>query len=380
MPDQIRLSIGQHSDKGRKAVNQDFHGALTPDEPLLSLKGIAVVLADGISSSPVSQIASESAVKSFLTDYYCTSEAWSVKTSAQRVVAATNSWLYSQTRQGHSRYDPDKGYVCTLSAVVFKSTTLHTFHIGDCRIYRVSGASLERLTNDHRVIISSEQSHLSRALGVAEQIEIDYHAMPIEAGDVFVLATDGVYEHVTPRFVVETIRSGSDDLDRAARAIVQAAFEAGSTDNLTIQIVRIDQIPTGGAKEIAAPALDLPLPPLLNARASFDGYRISREIHSSSRSHIYLAVDEATGEPVALKIPSIDLRGDADYLQRFMMEEWIARRLDSPNVLKPLQLARKRNFLYVVMEYIDGQTLTQWMHDHPNPDIETVRQIVEQIG
>ena len=63
----------------------------------LSLKGVAVVLADGISSSDVSRIASESAVKSFLTDYYCTSDTWSVKMSAQRVIAATNSWLHAQT-------------------------------------------------------------------------------------------------------------------------------------------------------------------------------------------------------------------------------------------------------------------------------------------
>src|SRR3954447_25357114 len=102
MPRELQISIGQHSDKGRKPVNQDFHGVLIPNEPLLSLKGIAIVLADGISSSNVSHIASESAVKSFLTDYYCTAESWSVKTSAQRVLAAINSWLHSQTRSQHA--------------------------------------------------------------------------------------------------------------------------------------------------------------------------------------------------------------------------------------------------------------------------------------
>src|ERR1700733_8835847 len=137
MPRALKISVGQHSDRGRKPVNQDFHGILVPDEPLLGLKGIAVVLADGISSSNVSQIASESAVKSFLTDYYCTSEAWSVKTSAQRVLAAANSWLHSQTRRSQYSYDKDKGYVCTLSAMIIKATTAHIFHVGDCRIYRV---------------------------------------------------------------------------------------------------------------------------------------------------------------------------------------------------------------------------------------------------
>ena len=81
MPRELKISVGQYSDKGRKETNQDFHGVLIPNEPLLSLKGIAIVLADGISSSNVSHIAAESAVKGFLTDYYCTSESWSVRTS-----------------------------------------------------------------------------------------------------------------------------------------------------------------------------------------------------------------------------------------------------------------------------------------------------------
>src|SRR5256886_7097301 len=117
MSGELKISIGQYSDKGRKEINQDFHGALIPKEPLLSMKGIAIVLADGISSSNVSQIAAESAVKSFLTDYYCTSESWSIKTSAQRVIAATNSWLHAQTRRSRYAYDKDRGYGCTLSAM-----------------------------------------------------------------------------------------------------------------------------------------------------------------------------------------------------------------------------------------------------------------------
>ena len=213
----LAISLGQYSDKGRKQANQDFHGALIPEEPLLGLKGIAVVLADGISSSEVGAVASELAVKSFLTDYYCTSDSWSVKTSAQRVIAATNSWLHAQTRQSQYLYDSDRGYVCTLSALVVKSATAHIFHVGDARIYRVAGHSLEQLTEDHRVIVSSQQSFLGRALGVNPQIEIDYDAINIAQGDVFVLATDGVYEHVNGHFIADTIDAGASDLDAAAR-------------------------------------------------------------------------------------------------------------------------------------------------------------------
>jgi serine/threonine protein phosphatase PrpC len=380
MPHELQISVGQYSDKGRKETNQDFYGVLIPEEPLLSLKGIAIALADGISSSTVSSVASESAVKSFLTDYYCTSESWSVKTSAQRVIAATNSWLHSQTRRSQYRYDKDKGYVCTLSAMVIKSTTAHIFHIGDSRIYRLAGNTLEQLTTDHRVVISSEQNYLGRALGVNPQIEIDYQALAIEKGDVFLLATDGAYEYVGDRFIARAIHDNAGDLDRAAKLIVEQAYLQDSTDNLTIQIVRIDQLPDSEAGEVFGQTSELPPPPLLDARAVFDGYRIVREIHASSRSHIYLAVDTETDGLVSVKIPSIDLRDDPAYLKRFMMEEWIARRIDSPHVLKPCLQSRKRNYLYVVTEFIDGQTLTQWMVDNPRPDLETVRGIVEQIA
>ncbi|CAN7316022.1 protein kinase domain-containing protein [Bosea sp. LjRoot237] len=380
MSHRLTISVGQHSDKGRKETNQDFHGALIPEEPLLGLKGIAVALADGISSSSVSRIAAESAIKSFLTDYYCTSEAWSVKTSAQRVIAATNSWLHAQTRRSQYAYERDKGYVCTLSVLVLKSASAHLFHVGDSRIYRLAGNSLEQLTDDHRVGVSSEQSYLARALGANPQIEIDYQKLTLARGDVFMLATDGVYEHVAPRFVAGTIAGNAQDLDRAAQLIVEEAYRNGSPDNLTIQIVRIDDLSEGDAGEALGQRSELPLPPLLEARMLFDGYRIVRQLHASNRSHIYLAVDLDDESLVVLKIPSIDLRGDPDYLRRFMLEEWVARRLDSAHVLKPRLQSRARNYLYVATEFVDGQTLAQWMIDNPRPELETVRGIVEQIA
>ena len=77
---------------------------------------------------------------------------------------------------------------------------------------------------------------------------------------------------------------------------------------------------------------------------------------------------------------SIDLQADTDYLDRFLLEEWIARRIRSPHVLRPSASVRKREFLYVAMEYVQGQTLAQWMIDHPRPELPVVRDIVGQIA
>ena len=219
MSNELKISTGQHSSKGRKEINQDFHGIYIPQEPQLASKGIAIALADGISSSAVGDVASQYAVTGFLEDYYCTSEAWSVKTSAVRILSATNAWLYSQTQKSQYRYDKDKGYVCTLSAMVIKSTTAHIFHVGDSRIYRLRGNALEQLTSDHRVWVSQDQSHLSRALGINPQLEIDYQTQALEKGDVFILATDGVYEHVDDKYLVTAIKLTQSSLDDLARGI-----------------------------------------------------------------------------------------------------------------------------------------------------------------
>ncbi len=111
-----------------------------------------------------------------------------------------------------------------------------------------------------------------------------------------------------------------------------------------------------------------------------DGFRIVREIHANDRSHVYVAIDSETGERVALKILSSDLRDNAGARRRFAMEEWVARRLNSPHVIRAVKTQRQRNSLYTVTELIEGQTLRQWMHDNPQPSLETVRDIVEQIA
>ena len=376
----LKISSGQYSDKGRKESNQDFHGACIPAEPQLAEKGIAIAVADGISSSSVSQLASQSAVRVFLEDYYCTSPAWSVKKSAQTVLMAVNSWLYAQTRQSPYRYEKDRGYVCTLSALVFKSTTAHLFHAGDTRIYRLREGALEQLTCDHRIWISSEQSYLSRALGIHAHLDIEYQSMRLEQGDVFVIATDGVHEFANSRTMINAVKDHGDNLDAAARLIAVEAFERGSKDNLTAVVVRIDSVPEQSANEVHRQLTELPFPPELVPRMVFDGFTIVRELHASSRSHVYLASYDPAAAPVVIKTLATEMRADVAHLDRFLMEDWVAQRISNAHVVKAAARGRRRNFLYTVTEYVDGQTLHQWLIDHPKPSVETVRGFIEQIA
>lgn len=377
---QLRIATGQCTDQGVKPLNQDFHGAIIPREPQLGLKGVALALADGISSSDVSQIASETAVKTFLNDYYCTSDAWSVKASGYKVLAAINGWLFSQSQRTDARYNKDKGYVCTLSAVVFKGAQAHLFHIGDSRIYRVREQGIEALTKDHRVNVSKDKSYLSRALGVNIELELDYQTFTLHEGDTYLLATDGVYEFLDAPHVLYVLGKHAQDLDVAAQALVEQALNNGSDDNLTLQIARIEHLPTRADSDLKQQVASLPLPPQLQPRQNFDGYQILRQLHSNSRSHVFLANDSETDTHVVLKTPSVDLSNDPAYLERLLMEEWVARRVNSAHVMKAGLQSRQRNYLYTVAEYIDGQTLAQWLIDNPAPDLEKVRNIAEQIA
>lgn len=380
MNSSLSISSGQFSDKGRKAINQDFHGVYKPEGHLLASKGIAIALADGISSSQVSQIASKTAVTNFFEDYICTSEAWSVKQSATRVLQACNSWLYSQTRSSEHRYNLDKGYVCTFSGMIIKSATAHILHAGDSRICRLHGQSLEVLTEEHRVHVSAEKHYLKRALGMDQRLELDYRQINISVGDIFLLMTDGIYEFVSDKEMALLCKEYSDDLNQAAKAIADKAYENGSDDNLTVQVIRVDSLPDKTAKEIHHELTQLPFPPALQPRMEFDGFTILRQLYVSPRSHVFLAEEQLSKQKVVIKTLAAELREDPAAVERFLLEEWIARRIDSAHVLKPWELSHKRQYLYVVTEYIEGQTLTQWMHDNPKPKLDEVREIVRQIA
>lgn len=379
---QLDISLGHFSTAGAKSENQDFYGAIEPEGTDRITKGIAVAIADGISTSQLGAAAAETAVKSFLTDYYCTSEAWSVQTSAQRVIAACNSWLHAQNARARPREESESreraALICTFSAVVLKSRTAHLFHVGDARIARISGATLEPLTEPHRVEFGGGETYLGRALGANRAVEIDYRQVPLQPGDLFMLSTDGVHEFVGAVRTVELI-SGAVDLNQAARAIAAEALANGSADNLTVQLVRIEGLPTGEVGELLDSRIHMPPAPQLSPGQSFEGYEIERDLHTGSRSHVYLARDSEDGTRVALKVPATDHAADKNELAALLLEEWVMRRVSHRNLLSAAPQRRPRQYIYSVAPFIDGQTLDRWMAER-SPDLATVRKIIGQIA
>ncbi|MCK5831694.1 MAG: bifunctional protein-serine/threonine kinase/phosphatase [Methylococcales bacterium] len=372
----LKVSVGAYSTKGIKEENEDCYGANLVDEPQLTHKGVAVVIADGMSGSDAGKEASHCCVTSFLGDYYSTPESWSVKTAGQKILSATNSWLYSQ---GNQRYQSTKGMVSTLSILICKSTTGYIFHIGDSRIYRLRKGDLELMTRDHCIQISAEKSYLNRAMGIEPRLEVDYKSFPLEKDDLFIMTTDGVHEFILEK-MFKKIAQSEGDLNQQAQKIVQLAIDNKSDDNLTCQLLSIDGLPQAKEDEIMRRHANLPFPPLLDPGMILDGYRIEEELHSSKRTQIYRAFDTLTETQVILKTPSILYDDDTLYIEHFLQEEWAGKRINHENVLKVLSTDRKKTCIYYVIEYLEGQTLRAWMDSHPKPYIREIREIIKQIA
>ncbi|MBB4834855.1 bifunctional protein-serine/threonine kinase/phosphatase [Acinetobacter schindleri] len=372
----LKVSIGQYSTAGIKQQNQDFHGVYLPEGHVLKQKGIACVIADGIGSSNVSHLAAETAVGSFLSDYYSTSDAWSTQTSAERVIRATNSWLYAQTQQSQGRFDKDRGYVCTLSALILKQQQAHIFHVGDSRIYRIRDHEIELLTHDHRVWLSSREHYLSRALGADYRIEIDYRNIELKEKDIFLLMTDGVYEFVTDQQLLDLTLIDAD-LNQLAKALVEKALEQGSDDNLSLQVIRVEQLPELNQFHIQQ---NYVFPQQLSKGEVFEGYVIDKILHQNHRSCLYLAHDTQQ-QPLVIKTLGVDLQQDKNAVEQFQLEDWVSKRLKHDNLMQCYTHNTEKKYLFQCYEYLQGETLAQWLHRQEKPlKLDDILPILQQTA
>ncbi|MCK5810446.1 MAG: bifunctional protein-serine/threonine kinase/phosphatase [Cocleimonas sp.] len=387
MNKKLSITLGQATSAGIKPENEDFYGAKIPDDAQLENKGISIAIADGMSGSDGGKEASQISVTQFLTDYYSTPESWTVKHAVNRIMSALNSMLFSQ---GQKRYSSSKGLVTTFSAIVLKSQTAHLFHVGDSRIYRLRNADLVQLTHDHRVWLSKDREYLSRALGIDTHLEIDYRRTPIQLGDLYFLSTDGIHDFISDRELREHLIEHSNNPQQACDTLLKAALANNSDDNISCQLIRIDTIAHADKQEFYEKLTRLPFPPDLTAGNLLDSFEIIRELQATSRSQVYLA--EATFNDgaytennsekqfVVIKTPSINFVDDPAYIDLFLHEEWVAKRLNSPHLIKACELKHQRNFLYSAVEYIQGQTLQQWMSENPKASVTHVRSSITQIA
>lgn len=371
----LQASVGGYTCAGVKSRNEDAFAAKLPaSQSVVNYKGVVACLADGVSCSENAQLASQTSVTQFIEDYYSTPDSWSVKKSAGQVLTSLNSWLFHHGQQGDLRHN---GLVTTFSGVIFKSNTAHLIHAGDSRIFLLRDGKLQQLTRDHCHKQYGKKSFLSRALGMDVHLEVDYEQVPLQEGDLFVFTSDGVHDWVTIAEMATFLDVQDCDLEASARQLVEKALASGSDDNLSCLLLRVTSLPVTDVDEIHRELTQLAIPPVMEVGNKIDRFEVERIIHSGTRSHIYQVRDLRNKKQYVLKAPSENFSDDPQYLEGFVREEWVGRRIDSPAVMKIYERPEGSPFLYHLCEYIEGQTLRQWIHDNPTPSLSRVRHLTE---
>ena len=144
-------------------------------------------------------------------------------------------------------------------------------HVGDSRAYRIRGGTLEQLTKDHSLVgelmrsgkLSPEEAEthpqrsvITRAVGTEPDVDVDIFTVDTEAGDVFLLCSDGLTDMVPDDAIQSLLSQGEVDLEGVARSLVEAANTSGGEDNITVLVFEIVDSGAHVEDTVAMPAAE----------------------------------------------------------------------------------------------------------------------------
>ena len=367
----LQISIGQATHIGTREENEDYAGCVTPDSAVTQIKGALLAVADGVGGGAAGREAAEYTVRGVLSDYYATPDTWEVPFALDKILTAINRWLLAQ---GSARRDL-AGMATTLSALVLRGARYYTAHVGDSRIYRLRGESMQQLTTDHVWDRPDMRHVLKRAVGLDQFLSVDYADGELAAGDVFVLATDGVWEPLGDKAMHELLLLHREP-QRVADAMVEAAIKRGGQDNATVVVVRVEQVGEDSLHDFLSEGKVLPLPPKFKPGEQIDDFEVLELLHESRASLLYKVRHTATQQVLVLKTLQPQLADDDISCSALLMEEWLTKRVTShyfPQAV-PL-LPGQRSCLYFAMSFHEGATLQQRLDQGQHFSVADVAQI-----
>jgi serine/threonine protein phosphatase PrpC len=235
------LRLGRHAfatDPGRKRRQNEDAFVVRP--PLFAI-------ADGMGGARAGEIASALAAGAL-------TESGTRSGGEDRVKAL----VQEANRRVHERASSDpetSGMGTTMTVALVEPSGDITFgHVGDSRGYVLRGDTLEQLTDDHSLVaelvrrgelsasdaeVHPQRSVITRALGTDPDVDVDAFTVQPEAGDIYLLCSDGLSDMVAGETIEEVLVANRGDLDVAAKALVRAANRGGGDDNITAVLFEI---------------------------------------------------------------------------------------------------------------------------------------------
>ncbi len=245
----MALEVAGATDPGRiRPKNEDYLRYEVPADPLLGdARGSLFLVADGVGGAGGGEVASAEAAHTVMQEYYLDLRGGPGRT-LRRAIERANLHVY-HLRRGHPGFS---GMQTTMTALALCGGRYWLGHVGDSKAFLLRGGIFRQLTRDHTFVQemrrlglvdarrADRHPHrhlLTRAIGGDPLVAVDLQRGPARAGDCFVLATDGLFEHLRPEDVREAFANSPPDA--AAGACVEEAKRRGGFDNLTVLAVRI---------------------------------------------------------------------------------------------------------------------------------------------
>ena len=218
------------------------------DTQILLTRGALFAVADGVGGQAAGEVASRTAVDVLATELYSPRAPHQLEAALSQAMQAANLRVYNLA------HGPDPSLrlmQTTLSVLVLLGRQAYLAHAGDSRIYLMRDGALTQLTGDHSEaaellrlrLITPEQAHnhprrsvLTRTLGGTLQMRPDFQRVPVQAGDRFLLCTDGLWGELEHEALIPALAGSPTE---ACDRLISLACERGGSDNVSLSIVHI---------------------------------------------------------------------------------------------------------------------------------------------
>lgn len=385
----MNLTYAQASVPGPvRQKNEDSVGFWQPSTPdLVRAVGITAVIADGVGGVGRGEVASQLAVQTAVNLFKDTTTETEPIDMLRKIFNETNKLVYDASHHGK-----DGRMATTLTVSIFRNDEVLIGHVGDSRVYLIRNGALQRLTADHSYVAlqvklglvkesdamaSPMRSMITRSIGQDLICGYETFKQTLVKGDILVQCTDGLYSVVLDDEICDV--AGHFGPAEACTELIARAEKRGAEDNISVQLIRIDEIEarhfyrgTPFYVKASAPAVSNEIQA---GQVLDDRFEITGLVNRSGMASIFKAIDRQTGETVAIKVPLMQFESDTATFSRFEREEEIGKELNHPGILKIFAIdPEKKSRPYLVMEFLQGRTLAAVLREvHVLPEPEAVK-------
>jgi serine/threonine-protein kinase len=358
--------------------NEDFIAFWEPEDFYVRQNaGSIAILADGVGGVGNGDVASRLAAETALSVFQQSKPDTSPTDLVRQMYEETSTKVWQSAQK-------DGRMATTLLTSIFRHDKVIIAHVGDSRAYLIRAGKIRRLTTDHsytalqvklglllerNAMTSPHRSTLTRSIGYEPICHYDISTEPLQKDDIILQCSDGLYGYVLDEEILDAVIKYHPG--ETCKRLIALAEKRQVSDNVSVQIVQVWEVDHAPG---VSPATTRPAGKELNVGSLLDDrFEITDVIAKSGMASLFKANDRQTGKAVALKVPLFHLESDVAGFQRFQREEEIGLKLNHAYILRMFPVEKKSR-PYIVMEYLEGQTLSELLKNiRPLPEPDAVK-------